>query len=108
MATATANYKECINACNDCLADCLACATEMIGEETTNDCPKCCLEGAAICRACVEVMAIGGEHAAALCQLCSEVCQYCAEQCSAHKHKHCQQCAKSCRHCADTCQAVAA
>ena len=108
MASATANYQDCVNACNKCLADCLACASAMLGEEMNNDCPRCCLECAAICRACVEAMAIGGAHAGAFCKLCVEVCLYCAEQCEAHHHDHCQKCAASCRDCIDACQAVAA
>ncbi|WP_391570438.1 four-helix bundle copper-binding protein [Pseudobythopirellula maris] len=108
MATVTANYQDCIEACNVCLADCLACVEGMLGKESMNDCPKCCLECAAICRACVEAMAIGGKHAGAFCKLCAEVCQYCADQCGAHDHDHCQKCAESCRRCAESCQAVAA
>ncbi|MEJ1222499.1 four-helix bundle copper-binding protein [Sediminicola sp. 1XM1-17] len=42
------------------------------------------------------------------CQLCADVCEWCASQCDEHKNKYCKLCAESCRRCMEECRKIAA
>lgn len=101
------DYTNCIEACNQCAIDCLACVSHQLGEQTGNDCPRCCLECATLCQLCVQAMSMDYRFVQEYCRLCAEVCNYCARQCEEHPTDHCQACAESCRRCAEMCQTVA-
>jgi hypothetical protein len=64
-------------------------------------------ECAEACYAAARLMSIGGEHAAAFCNTCAEICEACAEECSKHDMDHCQSCAEACRECAQECRTMA-
>ena len=80
----------------------------MVGKDSPNDCPACCIECAAICRLCADAMARNSPFHKELCALCAKICEWCAEQCAAHDMEHCQKCAEACRRCAEACRAMAA
>lgn len=98
----------CIDACDDCWRHCIACASAMAGLRSENDCPRCCMECAAICRTCVELMTMGSTYAADVCAICADACDWCGDHCAAHNHDHCQRCAAACRACADACRKMIA
>jgi hypothetical protein len=55
------------------------------------------------------LMTYGSEHANAICQLCADICNACAEECEKHSDmEHCQHCARVCRHCAEECVSMTA
>ncbi|WP_415807187.1 four-helix bundle copper-binding protein [Bordetella muralis] len=70
-------------------------------------CIKLDMDCAQICRLSASYMARGSEFAQALCRLCAEVCQSCADECANHQMDHCQRCAQACRQCADECRRMA-
>ena len=37
------NAKDCIDACNHCATECGNCFTHMVGKESKNACPACCI-----------------------------------------------------------------
>jgi hypothetical protein len=48
------------------------------------------------------------EHANAVCQLCADFCNACAEECSGHDMEHCKKCEEACRVCAEEGASMAA
>jgi hypothetical protein len=52
--------RECLAACNACADACGNCFAHMVGQSSGNDCPRCCIECAAICRLCADSMARNG------------------------------------------------
>lgn len=101
------SYEKCIQECQACVAACQECLYEMATCDSSNDCPKCCIECSDICELCAKAMARGSKYAEQYCQMCAEICDWCAEQCEQHDHDHCQKCAKACRACAESCRSMA-
>lgn len=66
------------------------------------------MECAAICYASAQLMSLGSEMAKAVCQICSDICWQCHEECNKHQTDHCQECARLCKLCAEECQKIAA
>lgn len=102
------NAKDCIAACNDCATACGHCFAHMSGTASSNACPACCIECAAMCRLSADAIARHSPFAKQLCQLCADICDWCAKECGAHDMAHCKACAESCRRCADACRKMAA
>lgn len=98
----------CITACNDCATDCGACFAGMVGQNSPNSCPACCIECAALCRITADAIARQSPFAKRLAALCAEACDWCAKECGEHAMDHCKRCAASCARCADACRAMAA
>lgn len=65
------------------------------------------MDCAQICRLAAGYMARGSRFAEALCGLCAEICQACAQECAKHSMEHCQRCAAACRACAQECGRMA-
>lgn len=105
-------YKSCIDACLECIAVCNHCASSCLQEKDVDKMANCIrldLECAAICKAAVELMTYGSEHANAICQICADICNACAEECEKHSDmEHCQHCARICRTCAEECVSMTA
>lgn len=102
----TKAIKACITACDTCATECGSCFSHMVGKESANDCPACCIECAAMCRLSADAMARNSPFQKDICALCAKVCDWCAEQCAAHDMAHCKQCAEACRRCADACRTM--
>ena len=64
----------CIDACNDCATACGSCFAHMVGTESKNACPACCMECAAHCRLCADAGARHSRFAKQICTLCADVC----------------------------------
>ncbi len=62
------------------------------------------MECAAMCYAAAQLMSLGSDHAAAICKLCVELCEACADECGKHKTEHCRECTEACRACAEECR----
>ena len=95
---------DCMNACNNCATDCGICFAQMVGTDSSNDCPACCIECSAMCRLCADAIAHNSPFVPQICQLCAEVCDWCEQQCDAHDMDHCKRCAEACRSCAEACR----
>ena len=104
----TQNAKESIVACNLCITACGNCFAQMVGKESKNACPACCIECAAIIHLCVDAMTRNSPFVKQISKLCAEICDWCAQQCEAHDMDHCKQCAEACRRCAAACRKMAA
>jgi hypothetical protein len=99
--------KDCIAALNDCATECGNCFAHMVGKESKNNCPACCIECAAICRLCVDAIARNSQFAKQICKLCADISDWCAKECDAHDMDQCKRCAKACRRCAEACRKMA-
>lgn len=99
-------YDNCINACQQAIIDCTLCFKEMVGKESNNNCPECCIECIEVCELTMKALLRNSEKASHYMKLCAEICDYCASQCEQHDRKHCQKCAESCRKCAQACKEV--
>ena len=99
--------KDCIAACNDCATECGNCFAHMVGKESKNSCPACCIECLAICRLCVDAITRNSPFAKQTCKLCADIRDWCAEQCDAHNMDQCKRCAAACRRCAEACRKMA-
>ena len=78
----------------------------MTGKTSSNDCPACCIECAAIARLCSDAIARHSPFAKQLCALCADICDWCAKECDAHEMGHCKSCAEACRRCAEACRKI--
>jgi hypothetical protein len=99
--------KKCIDACLACAAICNHCAASCLQEAETKMMVKCIqldMECAALCYAAAQLMSLGSDKAAALCKICTELCDACAAECSKHENVHCKECAAACSACAAECR----
>jgi Domain of Unknown Function (DUF326) len=104
-------YETCIEACLACAAACDYCASACLKEANVNEMAKCIqldMECATVCRASSQLMCLASEHANAMCQLCADICNACAEECKKHNVDHCKKCATICISCAEKCAVMAA
>ena len=104
-------YQICIEACNDCSAECEQCASACLEEANVKQFTRCIklnLDCALICAMTSKLMARGSEEAQNICGYCAEFCQSCAEECRTHDAEHCRQCAAQCERCAMECQKMSA
>lgn len=111
MKYSALEYGECIEACLKCKAVCDHCAASCLREPHVEHMTRCIqldLECAAICEAAATLMSLGSDHAHHICQLCADICNACADECSKHGNDHCRNCAEVCRKCAEECSAMAA
>src|SRR5690606_444478 len=99
--------QNCITACQLCYIDCRSCLVAMAGKPSDNDCPNCCLQCMDACLTCINALVGNARHTKEYCLLCSEVFQWCAQQCGEHGHEHCKVCAASCLVCAKACRSMA-
>ena len=105
------SYQSCIDACLKCAAACEHCMAACLQEEDVNEMAKCIqldMECGTICRAAATFMHLNSDHANAICQLCADICNACAEECGKHDMDHCQKCAEACRVCAEECASMTA
>ena len=70
------------------------------------NCIQLDMECSAICYAAAQLMSLGSDKAKALCGLCAEICERCAEECGKHENEHCRECAEMCTKCAKECRAM--
>lgn len=98
------NAKACIDNCNVCATECGNCFSHMVGMESVNACPSCCVECAAICRLSTDAIARNSPFTKQICNLCADICDWCANECGAHDMDHCKRCAEACRQCAAACR----
>lgn len=88
-----AKFRDCIEACKRCADACNTCSVACLQEENVAEMSRCVrldLDCAAICRLAVSVMVRDSEFSKAICQLCADLCEACAEECNKHDHEHCQ------------------
>ena len=103
------NYKNCIDACLQCIASCYHCASMDLKEKNStmmSDCAQLDMECAAMCLTAVQLMCLGSENTRNICRLCAETCNKCADECSKHDNKHCKECTEACRKCAAECNNI--
>ncbi len=94
------SLEDCVAACNNCAASCLA--EDSVQEMT--DCIKLDLDCADICHMALKLLARDSGHAITVVELCKNICAECAVECEKHEHDHCQQCANACRRCENRCR----
>jgi hypothetical protein len=100
------DYKACIDACQACIMACHSCAAACLQEPDVKKMAACIaqdLECAQVCELAAASMARHSPHVPAICRLCAEICQACADECGKHSHGHCQTCAAACQQCAMSC-----
>ena len=101
------HFQECIEACQRCATICNHCAIACTQENEVSELAGCIqldLECAAICTTAAQVMSMNGLMSEQLCQLCAEIFNRCADECSKHRHmEHCRKCEVACRNCAEVC-----
>jgi len=97
-------YKNCIDACFDCVKACDRCACE--GCKTSKECAPvhaCTASCAEVCNL------VGRQTARGLCcsdlyELCAKYCDECAKQCEKSDHEHAKSCAAAAKKCAEACR----
>ena len=105
------DFEPCMLACYRCADACDLCAAFSLHETDPAPLARCFLlatDCAQVCRLAAACMARGSDVSGALCQLCADVCDACAEECVQHPRDHFQACANACEYCADQCRAMAA
>ncbi|TWV98730.1 four-helix bundle copper-binding protein [Chitinophaga pinensis] len=104
--------QKCAEACLASSLECdyaIAAFLKSENADKLKDCIIHLLECAAIARATVAVMSIGGQFSEKQCRLCIDVCYSCAQVCEAHMQwaqANAGACADSCRRCAQICEDV--
>jgi hypothetical protein len=105
------SYKACIDACLHCAAICDHCALSCTTEKDIHMMARCIqldMECSAICYAAAKLMSLDSEKAMAICDLCADICEACANECGLHDNDHCRQCKEACLACAKECRDMAA
>ncbi len=101
---------KCIEECLKCLRACEECFTACLAEadvQSRVNCIKILNDCAEICAQAVQFMSRNSSYAKALCKLCADICDACAQECGMHNDSHCPQCAQICRQCAQECRTMA-
>ena len=93
-----------IEACEEAIHACQACAAADIREGRT-DCALINLDCADICSATMNALARDSVHHGDFCKLCAHICRQCAAACAPHAsvHAHCAACQAACERCAREC-----
>ncbi|MBX9786582.1 MAG: four-helix bundle copper-binding protein [Alphaproteobacteria bacterium] len=98
-------YKNCIDACFDCVKACDRCSCE--GCDISKDCGPlrdCCVLSAEVCNL-VGRLTARGICCAELYDICAKICDDCAKECSKVNNEYAKACAEACKKCAETCRA---
>jgi hypothetical protein len=107
---ASAEMKECIQACLDCYRHCqntaLTYCLEMGGEHVGPTHFRLMMDCAEICRSAAALMINGSRYHAESCRICAQICRDCAESCRSLDGM--ESCVQACERCADSCEAMAA
>jgi hypothetical protein len=101
----------CIDTCYSCAQSCDRCAGACLQEDDVKMMANCIaldIDCAAICRLTAGFMARSSTQSDALCPVCAQVCEACADECGQHPAQHCQDCAAMCRRCAQACREMGA
>lgn len=102
-----AQFNSCIEACHACAVACNHCASSCLQEQDVTPMARCIaldLDCAEICTLAASLMSRGSDQSQAVCALCADACQACADECRKHPMDHCRQCAEACTRCADECR----
>lgn len=109
---ANSGMQQCIDNCNECHDVCLETLQHCIKKGGLHTEPKHlsllqdCIE---ICRTSADFMLRGSERHVDTCELCSTICEECAEDCKGMgDDREMQRCAEICQKCAESCQEMAA
>lgn len=94
-------YKNCIDACFDCVKACERCAHE--GKERMDICHTC----AEICTLVGRVTA-RGHCSSKIYKLCAEICDECVKKCEKLDDEYAKDCVKAAKKCAEACRTCAA
>jgi hypothetical protein len=102
--------RECLDACADYVAACEGCAQHCIAaaEQEMVTRVRQRLDCAALCQACVTLLARDAQYAGELCGLCANACEACATECERFDDELMAECARTCRRAAELCRAMAA
>jgi hypothetical protein len=111
-ATITVEMRECAKRCHECKDACLEILSQCLdrgGEYARQGHIVLLLDCAQICNTAEEFMHRGSRKHAAVCNVCSAVCETCADDCDALSAgmPEMQTCAHLCRRCADACLEMA-
>jgi len=99
----------CIDACNTCAVLCERCAAACLQEANVAGLSRCIaldLDCAQICQTAAAFIARGSGNTSALCALCADICDECADECESHPMDHCRDCAHACRACSEECHTM--
>ena len=106
-----------IDALNDCIQSCIACADADLAEPHVSELVRCirlCLDCADLCGATARVISRRTEDASnvnkPLLEACAATCKSCGDECERHAqmHEHCRVCAEACRRCEEACRQLLA
>ena len=106
------SMEQCFQDCLACYQECLSCIPHCLsqgGKHAEQKHISLMLECAEICNMSASVMALKGQFAHELCQLCAKVCEACEASCRSidPNDSMMQRCADMCRRCADSCRSMA-
>lgn len=102
--------QKCIDLCNQCAQACYECFRACLDEsdvQARKNCIALLVECAQICQMAAANMAMNGQFTKELCNICTLVCEKCAQECSMFNDEHCTKCAQICRDCATECKNMA-
>ncbi|MBS0272124.1 MAG: four-helix bundle copper-binding protein [Proteobacteria bacterium] len=97
-------YKNCIDACFECVKACERCACE--GYKTSKECTS----AHDLATTCADICALVGRLTAkGLCcsdlyELCANYCEDCARKCEKIDHEYAKACAAAAKKCAEACR----
>ena len=102
-------FHHCITACAKCAQACYECFYASLNEQDIHARKKYAsilMECAMICQTTAAVLSMNGLYYRQFCQLCSEICEKCALECTPFTDEHCQNCQEICRRCAISCRSL--
>ncbi len=110
VMTMTNKMQRCIDACMKCAQACNECFKACLNEADVGARARCIstlVDCAELCQMSAAYMTRDSQFAQAICGMCADVCERCAQECAMFKDSHCQECAQICRDCAAECRKMA-
>lgn len=100
-------YQACLDACHKCVQICQECFRLCLEEQDVKSREHCILD----LMDCVDACSMAGcaisrrsKHLKQICEMCANICDECAKECSKFNDDHTRMCADVCHKCADECR----
>ncbi len=106
MKFETDKIKNCIDACNTCVASSKKCESMClkVKDAKMNKCIQLCRETIAACTAASQLMTLNSANSKEICAVTAKICDRCATECEKFSSAHCKECATLCRKAAKMCR----
>lgn len=109
LMPANQEYQSCMDALNKCAQICGECYSLCLQQSHLGDrsnCINALMDCSEICMTTASFISRRSKHIKEISNLCADICEKCANECSSFSDQHNQMCADTCRQCASECRSM--